>query len=182
MPTPQGFPPLLWAVTFGGILIIFLILRKMSSLKGVVAHGCVAFILIYTTESLIYSHYCYTHVTPPPFASWSPFRPRKFPTLLSPNIRRSRLKTVTSTKQGAIRLPDDGPDSTAPRSAHLDVPSMPARRFSISEDPESDTTSSDVGSVDARNSYESDRHFPPPLPRSEFAGRVPKPKPKNQGK
>ena len=47
MPTPQGFPPLLWVVTVVGILIIFLILRKMSSLKGVVAHGYVKYSLKY---------------------------------------------------------------------------------------------------------------------------------------
>jgi len=136
MPTPQGFPPLLWAVTVLGILIFFLILRKMSSLKGVVAHG---------------------------------------------------LKTMTGTKHGAIRLPDDAPDSIGPRATRLNVPSVPPRRFSISEDPESDTTSSDVGSGDARNSYESDRRFFPLPPAArrvrEFAVRVPNPKPapKNLG-
>jgi hypothetical protein len=68
---------------------------------------------------------------------------------------------------------------------------VPPHRFSISEDPESDTTSSELGSGDARNSYESDRYMlplPPAARRNrEFAGRVPKPnpkpnpKPKNQG-
>ena len=122
-----------------------------------------------------------------------PSKPPSFRQLLSAYYTwRSRLKTVTGTKQGAIRLPDDAPDSTAwvrRSSARLDVPSAPPRRFSISEDPESDTTSSDMGTGDARNSYESERHFLPlPPARREFAGRVPKPKPKpkqhpkNQGK
>ena len=125
-----------------------------------------------------------------------PVHPSKPPSFRQLSLRvylaLYRLKTVTGTKQGAIRLPDDAPDSTAwvrRSSARLDVPSAPPRRFSISEDPESDTTSSDMGTGDARNSYESERHFLPlPLPpaRREFAGRVPKPKPKqhpkNQGK
>lgn len=110
---------------------------------------------------------------------------KKNPTEHSPRTtRRSRLKTVTSTKQGAIRLPDDAPDSTSPRRARLDVPGEPQRRFSISEDPESDTTSSDIGSGEARDSHESDRHAFLPLPpaRREFAGRVPKPKGKPKPK
>ena len=85
MPKPQGFPPLLWAVTVAGLLIFFLILRKMSSLKGVVAHGCVASLLVYTPESLIYNHYFNTHVTSSPRGPHPSTRPPDL-SLLSPNI------------------------------------------------------------------------------------------------